>query len=134
VWLRDGEDGEAEWVVSGKEDFFRGHFKHDPIVPGVLLSEAAAQLSGLVAFSGNGEFGDSASVPSNSFATARLARMDMKFIATVRPPATIRLRAKMIRRLGELMLFDILVQCEGQPVSTGEITLVRATESKGPLT
>ena len=38
---------EAVWSVSGEEDFFRGHFPGEPIVPGVLITEALAQTAGL---------------------------------------------------------------------------------------
>ena len=36
--------------VSINEDFFTGHFPGRPIMPGVLIIEAMAQLSGLLAF------------------------------------------------------------------------------------
>jgi 3-hydroxyacyl-[acyl-carrier-protein] dehydratase len=39
------------WVhLSGKEDFFRGHFPGRPIMPGVLLVEAMAQASAVLAY------------------------------------------------------------------------------------
>ena len=36
--------------VSINEDFFTGHFPGRPIMPGVLIIEAMAQLSGILAF------------------------------------------------------------------------------------
>ena len=47
--LTAGKSAEATWSLRGHEPFFTGHFPGDPIVPGVLISEALAQLSGLVA-------------------------------------------------------------------------------------
>ena len=36
--------------VTINEDMFNGHFPNQPIMPGVLIIEAAAQLSGILAF------------------------------------------------------------------------------------
>ena len=42
-----GKRSLAEVEFDGNEDFFRGHFPGNPIVPGVILVEAAAQTGGL---------------------------------------------------------------------------------------
>jgi 3-hydroxyacyl-[acyl-carrier-protein] dehydratase len=36
--------------VSANEPFFQGHFPHYPVMPGVLVVEAMAQLAGLLTF------------------------------------------------------------------------------------
>ena len=41
--------------VSINEPFFQGHFPGQPIMPGVLILEAMAQATGLLAFSDMGE-------------------------------------------------------------------------------
>lgn len=41
--------------VSMNEPFFQGHFPHQPIMPGVLILEAMAQATGLLAFSDMGD-------------------------------------------------------------------------------
>ncbi|NNE64576.1 MAG: 3-hydroxyacyl-ACP dehydratase FabZ [Gammaproteobacteria bacterium] len=41
--------------VSINEPFFQGHFPEQPVMPGVLILEALAQATGLLAFSGMGD-------------------------------------------------------------------------------
>src|SRR5262245_22976821 len=47
--LVPGQHGIGEYTVRGDEPFLRGHFPDQPMMPGVLLIEAAAQLAGTVA-------------------------------------------------------------------------------------
>lgn len=47
--LEPGVRGEALWRLPTSTPFFAGHFPGKPMVPGVLLTEAIAQLSGIVA-------------------------------------------------------------------------------------
>lgn len=44
-----GESMLALKNVSSNEPFFGGHFPHDPVMPGVLILEALAQVTGLLA-------------------------------------------------------------------------------------
>jgi len=46
--LEPGRRGRARKVVSGNEPYFAGHFPAIPVMPGVLLCEALAQLGALV--------------------------------------------------------------------------------------
>lgn len=114
--LEAGVRGEGVWTVSGTEDFFAGHFPGDPIVPGVLLSEALAQLAGLV-WGGPGH-------PR----AVRLARVDVKFHAPVRPPGSISLAATLARAMDGMALFDVAANFGGSAAATGQIVLALAGE------
>src|SRR5215472_7424575 len=47
--LEPGKSGAGEYAVRGDEPFLRGHFPGQPLFPGVLIVEAAAQLAGVIA-------------------------------------------------------------------------------------
>src|SRR5438132_14042274 len=47
--LEPGISGIGEYTLKGEEYFLRGHFPHSPLMPGVLMIEAVAQLAGAVA-------------------------------------------------------------------------------------
>jgi 3-hydroxymyristoyl/3-hydroxydecanoyl-(acyl carrier protein) dehydratase len=46
--LEPGIAGKARWTLKGGEEFLRGHFPHAPLMPGVLMIEALAQLGGIL--------------------------------------------------------------------------------------
>ena len=41
----------AKWFVSPDEDFFKGHFPDYPVMPGVIIIEAMAQMGGILVMS-----------------------------------------------------------------------------------
>jgi 3-hydroxyacyl-[acyl-carrier-protein] dehydratase len=49
VSLTPGVKGVGEYRVRGDEYYLRGHLPGEPIMPGVLMVEAAAQVAGMVA-------------------------------------------------------------------------------------
>src|SRR5674476_278459 len=49
VSLTPGVKGVGEYRVRGDEHYLRGHLPGEPIMPGVLLVEAGAQVAGMVA-------------------------------------------------------------------------------------
>jgi 3-hydroxyacyl-[acyl-carrier-protein] dehydratase len=115
VSLTAGQSGEGTWSLRGHEPFFTGHFPGDPIVPGVLISEALAQLSGLVALHG-----------ADGAPSGRLAHVDIRFDTPVRPPAEILLKSTLTRTLGRLSQFDVSASVGGIAVARGSLMLATA--------
>lgn len=114
--------GTASWCLTGNEPFFAGHFPGAPIVPGVLIAEALAQLSGLILFGAdNADVNPPAISPA---VPARLAHVDVRFLDAVSPPAEIKLQSKFARDLGTLRLFDVEARMHDRIVARGQLTLV----------
>jgi 3-hydroxyacyl-[acyl-carrier-protein] dehydratase len=113
VELQPGKSGEAIWTLTGSEAFFAGHFPGRPIVPGVLIAEALAQLSGLVGPSeGAGNQG-------------MLAHLDIRFEQPAAPPAEIRLRSQLSRVMGTLQQFEVAAMVGPTTVARGTLALNR---------
>jgi 3-hydroxyacyl-[acyl-carrier-protein] dehydratase len=113
--LDPGKSGAGEYTVRGDEPFLRGHFPGQPIFPGVLLVEAAAQLAGTVAQS-------DPQIPP--LAGLKLTAMrGIKILGTARPGEVIQLEAKILNRLGNLIQAQVLAKVNGQTVMQGELTL-----------
>jgi 3-hydroxyacyl-[acyl-carrier-protein] dehydratase len=113
--LVPGKEGVAEYRVREDEFFLRGHLPGEPIFPGVLLIEAAAQLAGVVA-QNDPEF---APLEGLRLAALRAA----KIYGTARPGEVIRLEARITGRLGALVQVEARASVAGRPVLTAEITL-----------
>lgn len=53
--LVPGVSGKAVWKLKGNEAFLHGHFPGAPLMPGVLMIEALAQLGGILVQTRPGE-------------------------------------------------------------------------------
>jgi 3-hydroxyacyl-[acyl-carrier-protein] dehydratase len=113
--LTPNQSAEGIWAISGQEDFFAGHFPGRPIVPGVLVAEALAQLSGLVY---HGE------MP----AEGKLARVDVRFNNSAVPPADIRLHSRLMQTIGLLTQYEVHASNNGAEIARGTITLSWLTQ------
>jgi 3-hydroxyacyl-[acyl-carrier-protein] dehydratase len=93
--LDPGRSGAGVYVVRGDEPFLDGHFPGEPIMPGVLLVEAAAQLAGTVAQSDR----DIPPLHGLKLTAIRAA----KILGAARPGQKIMLEAKVTLRMGNLI-------------------------------
>jgi len=122
-FTRCGDAARATWRVSGKESIFKGHFPGAPIVPGVLIGEALAQLSGLIVAAKLKEGrGAGAVVPG------KLAHLDMRFTSTVTPPAAIELSSTLERVFQSLWQFEAAASWNDTVVARGTLALAMTEE------
>ena len=121
--VESGVSGRARWQVRGDEAFFVGHFPGTPIVPGVLIVEALAQLAGLVAL----QCGDEPAHGAGEIG-GRLAHVDARFDNVVQPPAVIDLRVSIQRSMGNLFMFDVSAAVDGTVAARGSLTVARVVE------
>ena len=123
ISLEPGQHGVGEYTVRGDEPFLRGHFPGQPMIPGVLLLEAAAQLAGTVAQS------DPLIPP---LARLKLTAMRaVKILGTARPDETIQLEARITGRLGNLVQARATASVSGKLVLEAELTLSGARTAAG---
>jgi len=113
--LDPGIAGAGEYQVRGDEPFLRGHFPGQPLMPGVLLLEAAAQLAGTVAQSDP----KIPPMPGLKLTAVRGA----KILGTARPGEIIRLEARVVGRLNNLVQAQATASVNGSLVLQAELTL-----------
>jgi len=113
--LEPGKSGAGEYTVRSGEPFLRGHFPGQPLMPGVLLVEAAAQLAGVVAQS------DPNIPPLPGLKLTALR--SVKILGAARPGEVVRLEARVTGRLGKLVQAEALATVKGQTVLQAELTL-----------
>lgn len=116
--LTPGKAGVGEYHVRGDEPFLRGHFPGEPIFPGVLLVEAAAQLAGVVAQS------DPALPPLPELKLT--AMRAVKILGSAAAGETIRLEAQVTGRLGRLVHAQCAASAGGRPLLVCELALAGA--------
>ncbi|MCU0787646.1 MAG: beta-hydroxyacyl-ACP dehydratase [Verrucomicrobia bacterium] len=122
--LNPGKSGEGEYLIRGDEPFLKGHFPGNPIFPGVLLLEAAAQLAGVVAQTDPVE----PHLPGLKLTALRTA----KILGTGRPGERLQLYAEITGRLANLVQARCSAHINRQPVLQADVVLSGTGESPAP--
>lgn len=105
-----GDQAIGTKTFRGDEPLFAGHFPGDPIVPGVILTEALAQMAGIA---GGGD--------GRKFLLSAIR--SMKFPAAARPGEMITLQAKKAGAMGGLWIFEVRAAVDEHIVAEGQVVL-----------
>lgn len=107
------------WIVRGDEAFLGGHFPGRPLVPGVLISEAAAQLGGMHA------------ARAREAHAGMLVMQESRFKRPVSPPAEIRIEVVAGGAIGSIHRYEFTATSDGATVATGEVAVSLAEAGSG---
>lgn len=124
VTALEGKTIEGYKNVTANEPFFQGHFPGNPIMPGVLIVEALAQLGCILV----------ASMPEGEGKLVLFAGIDgVRFRRQVVPGDKLDLYAELLKVKGPLGKAYIKATVNNEPVASGEImfSLVPAERRNG---
>jgi 3-hydroxyacyl-[acyl-carrier-protein] dehydratase len=113
--LTPGVKGVGEYRVRGDEYYLRGHLPGEPIMPGVLMVEAAAQVAGMVA--------------QEDPANPRWPRLKLtalravKILGAARPGDTLRIEALITGVLGSMIQAQVNAFIAENKVLAADIAL-----------
>jgi 3-hydroxyacyl-[acyl-carrier-protein] dehydratase len=124
VKCEPGRSVEARTSFDPADPMFAGHFPGNPIVPGVILTEALAQASGMAAASGYPE----SSRPLFLLSAIR----GMKFLRPVRPGEEIDLLAEKAGETENLIQFKVMARVADAVVAEGQLVLSISSFATGP--
>ncbi len=118
--ILDYEPG--QWAIGRKcvtmnEGFFQGHFPGQPVMPGVLILEALAQVGAVAALTEPGSEGKLA-----LFGGVKNAR----FKQQVQPGDVLDLRCELVSRRGPIGIGKATARVDGKLAATAELTFALA--------
>jgi 3-hydroxymyristoyl/3-hydroxydecanoyl-(acyl carrier protein) dehydratase len=116
--LEPGVSATARWTLKGDEAFLAGHFPGHPLLPGVIMIEALAQLGGVLAQSAR------ADRPLQDLRLTAVQRF--KILGSITPGSTLRIQARLeaalpglVQVAGDLRLEDGTLLAAGTVALSG---------------
>ncbi|HCH26184.1 MAG TPA: 3-hydroxyacyl-[acyl-carrier-protein] dehydratase FabZ [Psychrobacter sp.] len=105
--------------VTINEEFFNGHFPNEPIMPGVLMVECMAQVSGVLGFI-------SAGLTAEDGYLYLFAGVDkVRFKRRVIPGDQLIIRAKTVMQKRGIYKFDCTVHVEDELAASAQVMIAR---------
>jgi 3-hydroxyacyl-[acyl-carrier-protein] dehydratase len=112
---KPGESLTALKNVTINEPFFPGHFPHHPVMPGVLILEAMAQATGLLAFATLGK------APSEDELYYFVGIDKARFRAPVEPGDQLIFKVKLMAQKRNIWKFSGVAEVEGRVAAEAEL-------------
>jgi len=106
------------------EPLFSGHFPGGPILPGVIIIEAAAQAAAVMMGSATNEPGSTGTGPDGEPSHLLAAVNRFKFLKAVRPGSELRIETKKVTELGSMAYVEASVWVGDLEVARGELAVV----------
>jgi 3-hydroxyacyl-[acyl-carrier-protein] dehydratase len=119
VELEPGVRARGEWAIHESLPFLAGHFPGNPIVPGVLMVESAAQVGAVCALTHpdhQGKFGVFAGID------------DVRFSRIVRPGDTLVIEIVVDRLRGRIGRASATLTVDGEQATRGVLTFALLEE------
>ena len=111
--LESGKRGVGKKCVSFNEPYFSGHFPGEPVMPGVLIIEALAQVGAVVILS----------CPEFKGKTAYFGAIhDAKFRQKVVPGDVLLLEVEMVKQKGPIGVGKATATVDGKVAASAELT------------
>lgn len=121
IEIEPGEYAKGVKCVSVNEPYFAGHFPDAPIMPGVLIIEACAQLCSLVI--------EAPETEQNKIYVL-LKVKDFKFIKPVVPGDRLIIEAKKLIAAAGFYTFDVTASIDGDVRAKGQLAFTAADSSQ----
>lgn len=116
VEVQSGISAIAHWTLKGDEAFLEGHFPGNPMLPGVIMIEALAQLGGILAQSDRGD---------HPLKNVRLTAVrQFKILGSILPGQTLTIQVKRDAVMpGLVQISGEITTSEGTKLATGSVVL-----------
>ena len=112
--------------VTYNEPFFTGHFPHRPVMPGVLIIEALAQASGILAFR------TVDIIPDENTRFYFVAIDKARFRRPVEPGDQLILKVALVRAFKGIWKFACVAEVDGKEAASAEIMVAPETKAAAP--
>jgi len=112
---KEGEYLHAYKNITYNENFFTGHFPIRPVMPGVLILEALAQATGILAFKTNN------AMPTDDSLYYFVGIDNARFKRPVEPGDQLVLEVKLVKHKGPVWKFSAEAKVDGKVVASADL-------------
>jgi 3-hydroxyacyl-[acyl-carrier-protein] dehydratase len=112
--------------VTFNEPFFQGHFPHRPVMPGVLIIEALAQASGILAFK------TANVIPNENTRFYFVAIDNARFRKPIEPGDQVILKVTLKRAFKGIWKFHGVAEVDGKEVASAEMMVAPEAKDSVP--